>query len=161
MSAADGLDRPACNRVQCRGAHGLAGPHAEAGMMPGTAHRVADQQAFREGTAVVRAGCVDRKYLIARSGQDHLILSNVAKQHGAVSEQLDLYTLGEIGAGRFRLVCIHGNSSTADQSNFRSVHRNEVLQAVFTHWMRTRGIRTPPPCNSAAPTIARHAAISE
>jgi hypothetical protein len=86
MSAADGFNRPAGNGVQCRGAHGLAGPHAEAGMMPGTAHRVADQQAFREGAAVVRADCVNRKYLIARSGQDHLILSNVAKQHGAIRE---------------------------------------------------------------------------
>src|SRR5215469_4353674 len=118
MSAADGLDRPACNRVQCRGAHGLAAPHAEAGMMPGTAHRVPDQQAFREGAAVVRAGCVERKYLVARSGQDYLILSNVAKEHGAISEQLDLDALSEIGAGRFHLVCIHGNSSTADDRTF-------------------------------------------
>src|SRR5215475_4672443 len=39
------------------------------------------------------------------------------------------------------------------------VHRNEVLQAVFTHWIR-RG-RTLPPCNAAARTLARHAAISE
>src|SRR6516225_3836362 len=91
------------NRVPCRGAHGLAGPHAEAGMMPGTTHRVADQQAFREGAAVVRADCIDRKYLVARSGQDYLILSNVAKEHGAISEQLDLDALSEIGAGRFHL----------------------------------------------------------
>jgi hypothetical protein len=36
-----------------------------------------------------------------------------------------------------------------------------VLQAAFTHWMRAWSVRTLTRCSSAAPTIARHTAISE
>ena len=110
----DGFNRPAGDRVQRRSTYRLAGPQAEAGMMPGTAHRVADQQPFRERAAVVRTGCADRKHLAAGSGQDHRILPNVAEQHGAIGEQRGIDTLGEIGASRLCLVCVHGVPQTAD-----------------------------------------------
>jgi hypothetical protein len=119
--------------------------------MPGTAHRVADQQPFRERAAVVRTGCADRKHLTAGSGQDHRILPNVAEQHGAIGEQRGIDTPGEIGAGRLCLVCVHGFLRLLT-IEFRSVHRNEVLQAAFTHRMRARSVRTSSRRDTAAPT---------
>ena len=95
--------------------------------MPGTAYCVANQQPFRERAAVVRTGCADRKHLAAGSGQDHRILPNVAEQHGAIGEQRGVDTLGEIGAGRLCLLCVHGGFLRLLTIRFRSVHGNEVL----------------------------------
>lgn len=119
--------------------------------MPGTAHRVANQQPFRERAAVVRTGCADRKHLATGSGQDHRILSNVAEQHGTISEQRGIDTLGEIVAGWHSLVCVHGVPRLLT-IEFRSVHRNEALQTVFPHRMRARGVRTSSRRDAAAPT---------
>ena len=80
------LDRPAVDRAERRRAQRLAGAQAEAGVMPGAAHRVADQQPFGERAVIVAAVRADGEDLAAAARQQHLLVADMADQHAAVGE---------------------------------------------------------------------------
>ena len=54
--------------------------------MPGTAHRVADDQALGERPVVVRAVRADREELVAAPRQDHLVVVDAATDDGTVRD---------------------------------------------------------------------------
>ncbi len=94
------FDGPALQVVQRRRADGLAGPQAEAGVVPRAAHRVADQQALGQGAAVVGAVRRHREQLLALAHEQHGFAVHLALQHGPVGEIGQGHALGEIGPGR-------------------------------------------------------------
>ena len=87
--------------------------------MPGAAHRVADQQAFGERTVIVRAGCADGEHLVAAARQQHLLVADMAEQHGAVGEVGEGNTLAQIGPAGLGVLLSHcklPSSELGDQS---------------------------------------------
>ena len=90
---------PARQRIQRRRAQRLAGAQAEAGVVPGAAHGVADHQPFGERAAVVGAGRLDREDLAAGLHQQHVFLADMAEQF-AVLERSERHAPG---SGRARL----------------------------------------------------------
>jgi hypothetical protein len=83
------LDLPPGNRAQCRSVQRFTGSQAEAGVMPRTAHRVIDEETFRERPAIVRTGGADRENLIAPAGEQHGLLADVSHQHSAIGKSID------------------------------------------------------------------------
>ena len=78
------LHLPARDGVERRRPQRLAGAQAEAGVVPGAAHRVADDSPSAERTAVVRARGADGEDLLAAPRQQHRLLSHLAGQHAAL-----------------------------------------------------------------------------
>jgi hypothetical protein len=59
----------------------LSGAQAEAGMMPGAAHRLTNEQAFRQRAPVVRAGRPNGEHRPAAPGEQHIFAADVPGQH--------------------------------------------------------------------------------
>ena len=83
---------------------------AETGVMPGTAHGVADQQSVSTRGARVRADVADREKLISASDKQQRFAAHVAGNHPEGGDRRDGDSSGEIGSrGHF----VHVNSSIA------------------------------------------------
>jgi hypothetical protein len=80
------LDPPAGDIVQPWWAEAVAGSQAEAGVVPGTAHAVADQESFREGTTVVAANGPDGIPLSGLPGQKHGLASDMPGEHCTIRD---------------------------------------------------------------------------
>jgi hypothetical protein len=65
-------------------------------MVPGAAHGVADDESFGQRTAIMRTARADREQFISRSRQDHLIVTDVSEQQGAVAERCGVDPLGQV-----------------------------------------------------------------
>ena len=97
--------RPARRRARRAPApQGLAGPQAEAGVVPGTANRLVDDQALRQRAVVVAAKCIDRDHVRSELHQQHGIVPDMTQQL-AVDEILRRNTLREIGTAWFVVIC--------------------------------------------------------
>jgi hypothetical protein len=83
------LDLPSGNRAHCGSLQRLTGSQAEAGVMPRTAHRVIDEETFRERPAIMRTGGADREDLIAPAGEQHGLLADVSQEHSAIGKFID------------------------------------------------------------------------
>ena len=67
------LDAPAGDRIQRRRAQRLAGAQTEAGVMPGTAHRIVDDEPLGERPVIVRTGRADGEDTVTAPYQDHVV----------------------------------------------------------------------------------------
>ena len=94
------FDAPACDRIERRRLDRLPGAQAEARVVPGTAHRIADQQALGERPAVVGAGSADGGVLGTPARDQHGFIADVAGEHAAVGHIRWRNPLGQIGTGR-------------------------------------------------------------
>src|SRR5262249_42540253 len=74
------LDLPNRKRAQRGWPHRFAASQGEAGMMPGTADRVADHQTLRERAVIVAAKRFDRQHLGANLHQKHLVVPDMTEQ---------------------------------------------------------------------------------
>ncbi len=80
------LDPPAGERAERRRGQRIAGRQIETGMMPGTADGVADHQPVGERPMIMRAMGRDRGDFAAVAHQQHVLVADMARQHGAVGE---------------------------------------------------------------------------
>ena len=96
---------PARDRAQGRRPHRLSAAQIEAGVMPGTAHGVADDQAVRQRAMIMRAMGVDREHLAAAADQQNLVAADVA-QELAVDEIRKRDALGQIRTARRSLTLL-------------------------------------------------------
>ena len=78
------FDAPRVDWTERRGAQGFAGAKIEAGVMPGTSHRIVDNEALRERTIVVGALSADRENVSAAAHEQNRVLSDMADQLAAV-----------------------------------------------------------------------------
>jgi hypothetical protein len=54
--------------------------------MPRAAHRVVDEQTFRERPAIMRTGGADRENLLTPAGEQHGLLADVSEEHLAIGK---------------------------------------------------------------------------
>src|SRR5690606_31421519 len=90
------LHRPARERAERGGAERLARAQIEARMMPRAPHGVVDDQAFAEGTVIVRAERTDGEDLVAAADDQHLVVADAADQLAAVGKRIARNTGREI-----------------------------------------------------------------
>ena len=101
------LDSPARHRAQGRRARRLPGAQIEAGVVPGTAHALADNDTVGERAVIVAAMGADREHLGADAHEQHLLVADMADKL-AVDEVREGNALGQIRAARRRLLLRHG-----------------------------------------------------
>jgi hypothetical protein len=78
-------------------------------MMPGTANRVADEQAFAQRALIVGAVGADCEQLATNTRNQHLVIADTAHQLAAVGKVGSRNAFGEIRACFLRLIGIgHG-----------------------------------------------------
>ena len=165
------LDLPAVERIEGRRVQGLAGAKVEAGVVPGTAHRVADDEPVGERAVIVGAMGADREDLGAAAHQQHLLLADMAEQLAAVIEFGKGNSLPEIGTGGPRLIVRHSflpwlSSTAAKRSDF-SIKESDVRRARGPERRRRlaarlRGARRPAKTFSAFRSILlRHSQAAE
>ena len=75
--------------------------------MPGTAHRIVDEQPFGKRAAVVRADGADREQLTAATDEEQRFALSVAEQHRAFGEGRQRHALREIGPFESSFVVAH------------------------------------------------------
>src|SRR5262249_50280738 len=80
------LDAPAGNGIERGRAQRLTSREVETRVMPGTAHRVADDKAVGEWTVVVSAMRADREDALASPHEDDLVLTDVPGKRAAVGQ---------------------------------------------------------------------------
>src|SRR5262249_7522178 len=84
--AAAALDTPARERIERRRARRVARREIEACVMEWTSNRVADDEAFRQRSAVMRAGRPDGEEPTAAAHEHDLIVAHASGQDVAVRE---------------------------------------------------------------------------
>ena len=107
--------------------------------MPGTAHRVVDNEPVRERAAIVGAMGADREHVGAAAHQQHRLVADVADELAAIGEFGERNSLRQIGAGRLRL--IFGHSVLPAVVRARASRRGD-----FHH---TYAIQQTPDCKAA------------
>jgi hypothetical protein len=80
------LDCPAWDGTERWRAERLPGAQVEAGVMPGTTHRVTNQQSIGKRTVVMSAVRTDREGLAPATHQENLFAVNMALNHGTIGE---------------------------------------------------------------------------
>ena len=65
--------------------------------MQRTSNRIADDEAFGEGTAVVRAMSADSKEPIPGARQQHLVLADTAEQRTSAPKSIHRHARSQIG----------------------------------------------------------------
>ncbi len=90
------FDKPAGYRLQRRRAKRLTGTQAEAGVMPGTAHRLVHQQPVPERGAIVGADGPDREQCGPAPHEQHRFAVRVPEQHGPIGEARERHAPGEV-----------------------------------------------------------------
>src|SRR6185437_11785797 len=91
------LDLPDRERGQRGGTYRFAAPQREAGMVPGAANGVIDDQPLRERSMIVAAECIDGENLGAKLDQEHLLVADMTEQL-AICEISQRHALREIGS---------------------------------------------------------------
>jgi hypothetical protein len=104
------LDRPARNRTRGRGTQGFTRPQVEAGVMPRAAHGVADDEALRERTVVMRAVSAYCEKLLAAPDQQHIVPVDMTKKLSSVRDIVLWKSTLQIRDARRRLVGHLGSS---------------------------------------------------
>src|SRR5579863_6683838 len=100
------LDIPAGERAQRGRAHRFPGAQIEAGVMPGTAHALADHDALGERAVIVAAMRGDGEYFGAAAHEQHLLVADMADEL-AVGEVWERDPLGQVRAARRGLFLRH------------------------------------------------------
>jgi hypothetical protein len=85
----------------------FSGPEIETGVMPGTSHRIVDNEALRERTIVVGALSADRENVSAAAHEQNRVLSDMADELGAVWQFAGGNSQRQIGAHWLRLLFSH------------------------------------------------------
>src|SRR5579862_3564008 len=67
-------------------------------MVERTAHRIADNETFRQRPAVMRAGRADRENLFAAADKDHGFVADMTEPHGAFGEVVERNAFSKIRA---------------------------------------------------------------
>jgi hypothetical protein len=80
------FDAPCVDWTERRGAQGFAGAKIKAGVMPGTSHRIVDNEALRERTIVMGALSADGEQASAAAHKQNRVLSDMAEQLGSVRQ---------------------------------------------------------------------------
>jgi hypothetical protein len=101
---------PARHRIQSGSARCLAGAEIETRMMPGTSHRIPDDDSFTEGSAIVRALSANRENLGTKARQKDRLIANVAEEHSFLGNRLDCNSVGEIRSGYIAIVLAQPSS---------------------------------------------------
>jgi hypothetical protein len=79
--------------------------------MPGTTNRLADDQSFRQGTAVVRAVGTDRKHLLAAAHQKDGLAIDLTEERRILRQAVEVDANLEIRSGEWRCVWIRGHGA--------------------------------------------------
>ena len=130
------LDRPAVDRAQGRCAHGLAGAQIEAGVMPGAANAVADDEASASGHG---SGCNGRRRrtFAAAAHQQNLLVADMPDKL-AVGEIGEAQRLGQVRAVGGACSCAMGVSSVgarpAGTRLRHSSHHPRADRAAIRRW---------------------------
>ena len=135
------------HRVQRRRAQRLAGAQAEAGVVPGAAHGIADQQPLGQRSAVVGAMGSDGEDLVAVTRQQHRLAARVAEQAAArrAAGGADLrkrHSLRQVGTTQL-LFAAHCRASSRVPARGPAVHGGSYDSAA------TRAGRGRAPANPA------------
>jgi hypothetical protein len=101
------FDAPRVDWTERRGAQGLASAKIKTGVMPGTSHRIVDNEALRERTIVVSALSADREQVGAAAHEQNRVLSDMADQLGAIRQFGESNSLREVRTNRCGLFCSH------------------------------------------------------
>ncbi len=101
------LDAPRADRTEGWRAKRLASAEIEAGVMPGTSHRIIDDEPFGERAVIVRALSADGEDLRPTAYEQHRLFSDMAGELGAVRQFGGGHSQRQIGAGRLRLIFSH------------------------------------------------------
>src|SRR4030095_10602035 len=100
-------------------ATGRDGAEAEAGVVPGTADGLADDEAFGEGTAVMTTGRSDREALAAAPDEQDRLAVHVSELRLSVRELFEGETRGQIGALGLRRLVAHVHLSRVSVRTLR------------------------------------------
>jgi hypothetical protein len=73
-------------------------------MVPGAADRLADDQAFGQRPAIMRAFGANGEQLIAAPDKDHLLIIDMTFQHVTVGDRGELHAETEIGSFELHMV---------------------------------------------------------
>jgi hypothetical protein len=95
----------------------------EAGVMPGTAHGIVDNEALRERTVVVGALGADGEKVSAATHEQNRILSDMAGQLGSVRQFARGNSQRQIGAGGLRLLFSHSVLPGMSKADPAASHR--------------------------------------
>jgi hypothetical protein len=74
---------------------------AEAGVVPWTPYRVADNQSVDKRTVIVRAMSANGKELVAGASKYHVFAAGRPEHHASIRKSADRNALAEIGQGHF------------------------------------------------------------
>jgi hypothetical protein len=90
-------------------------------MMPRAANGFADHQSFREGTAVVRAGRSDGKYVLSLPDEHDWLAINVTQQRRILNQTFQADAGFEVRSLRFlRFVICHSETPLYTNTSFNS-----------------------------------------
>src|SRR5262249_41970181 len=101
---------PARHRVEGGRCDCLAGTQAEAGMVPGASHGVADNQSVGERAAVMRTSRADREQFVAMAREQHGVVAHMPAHHAAIGNVTNGHAAGEIRPFWLGLLSAHGTS---------------------------------------------------
>ena len=79
--------------------------------MPGTAHRVIDEQSVGKRGAIVRADGADREQRVSASREQHRFAVRMPEQHGAVGDARERDAFGQVRSAE----CVVHAISLVDQ----------------------------------------------
>ena len=74
----------------------LAGAQAEAGVMPGAPHGIADDDPVGERRAVMGALCADREHVVALPDEEDRLVADMPFKEGAVAQSGERNALGKV-----------------------------------------------------------------
>ena len=101
------FDRPRIDRTERWRAQGLASAKIEAGVMPWTPNRVADNEPLRQRAVIVGALSADSEHVCAAAHKQHRFISHVADQLAAIRKFGGGDSERQIGTGWLRLIFSH------------------------------------------------------
>ena len=94
------LDGPARDGTQGGRAQGFTAAQVETGVVPGTAHGIANHEPVAQRAVVMRALSADREDLSPAADEQDGFAAGMADELAAVGELAEGNALGEIGAAR-------------------------------------------------------------
>jgi hypothetical protein len=94
------LDGPACDGTQGGRAQGFAAAQVETGVVPGTAHGIANHEPVPQRAVVMRALSADREDLSPAADEQDWFAAGIADYLAAVGELAEGNALGEFGPAR-------------------------------------------------------------
>ena len=119
------LDSPTADRIERRRAQRFAVAQAETGMVPRTAHGVADERSLDERSPVMRARRANREIVVTHAREQDRLTLRVAEQFFAVRENVVVDSRPEIRTGELGLPfdCRHDLSPPTNRRRIGVTHR--------------------------------------